>query len=186
MKSSLHLKLGGAALLLASFTFGAGAQSSSSAQAQLKDQSGQSVGSAELMETRGGLLIRIELANLKPGTHAVHIHAVGKCDPPSFESAGGHFNPGNQRHGILAGEGHAGDLPNLHVPDNGQLKVELVTDKVTLESGKPNSLLDADGSSLVLHANADDYRSDPAGNSGGRIACGVITIEPTVGGPAAR
>lgn len=184
MKSSLYLKLGGAALLLASLTFAAGAQSWS-AHAQLKDQSGQSVGSAELMETRGGLLIRIELANLKPGTHAVHIHAVGKCDPPGFESAGGHFNPGGQRHGILVGEGHAGDLPNLHVPDNGRLKVELVTDKVTLESGKPNSLLDADGSSLVIHAGADDYRSDPAGGSGDRIACGVLTREPT-GGPAAR
>ena len=93
---------------------------------------------------------------------------------PPFESAGPHFNPGNHKHGMLSGEGHAGDMPNLHVPQSGELSVEVLNAAVTLEKGKPNSLFDNDGSSLMIHAKADDYKTDPAGNAGGRIACGVI------------
>ena len=118
----------------------------------------------------------------------VHIHAVGKCEAP-FESAGGHFNPGHTHHGMMSGEGHAGDMPNLHVPQDGSLSVEVLNREVTLEQGKPNSLFDNDGSSLVIHAKADDYKSDPAGNAGDRIACGVInasgTGPATVGSPPA-
>ena len=108
-----------------------------------------------------------------PGEHAIHIHAVGKCEAP-FESAGPHFNPGNHKHGMMAGEGHAGDMPNLHVPQSGELVVEILNPAITLEKGKPNSVFDADGSAVVIHAKADDYKSDPAGNAGERIACGVI------------
>jgi len=176
-----QLKLVGAGLLLAGFALSADAQPTMIGHAQLKDQNGKFVGSADFMETAGGLLIKLMVSDLEPGQHAVHIHAVGKCEPP-FESAGPHFNPDMHKHGVLSGEGHAGDLPNLHISDSGALEVEMITTKATLQKGKPNSLLDGDGSSLVIHANADDYLSDPSGNSGSRIACGVITSESTVGG----
>ncbi len=154
------------------------------ANTQLKDSSGKAVGDVDLMQTAAGVLIKLQIKGLKPGEHAFHIHAVGKCEPP-FESAGGHFNPGNTHHGMMSGEGHAGDMPNLHVPQDGALSVEVLNREVTLEPGKPNSLFDADGSSLVIHAKADDYKSDPAGDAGDRIACGVIQHSgaATVGAP---
>jgi Cu-Zn family superoxide dismutase len=174
----------GAGLLFAGFSLGlslpAAAQSGQIAHADLKDKSGKAVGSADLTQTAVGVLIKLSIKDLKSGEHAVHVHAVGKCDAP-FDSAGPHFNPGNHKHGMLAGEGHAGDLPNLHVPQNGDLEVEMVAANVTLDTGKPNSLFDSDGSSLVIHAAADDYRTDPAGDSGERIACGVITSSSNVG-----
>ena len=176
MNALIRLQLASAGLLLAALAPAIGAEPSLVAHAQLKDQKGGYVGTADLMETRGGLLIKLSLQNMKAGQHAVHLHEVGKCDAP-FTTAGAHFNPDHQKHGMLVGEGHAGDLPNLHVPDSGQLEVEFVTKKATLEQGKPNSVLDQDGSSVVIHATADDYQSDPAGDSGDRIACGVITSQ---------
>jgi Cu-Zn family superoxide dismutase len=151
------------------------------ANAQLKDASGKAVGDVDLMQTPAGVLIKLQIKGLPPGEHAFHVHAVGKCEAP-FESAGPHFNPSNHKHGILSGEGHAGDMPNLYVPQSGELSVEVVNAAVSLEKGKPNSLLDNDGSSLVIHAKADDYKTDPAGNSGDRIACGVVQLS---GAPAA-
>jgi Cu-Zn family superoxide dismutase len=162
---------GAAALLAAAFALSANA--AEMANAQLKDGSGKAVGDVDLMQTSAGVLIKLQVKGLPAGEHAFHIHAVGKCEPP-FESAGGHFNPGNHKHGMMAGEAHAGDMPNLHVLQSGDLTIEVVNTAVTLDKGKPNSLFDNDGSALVIHANADDYKSDPAGNAGGRIACGVI------------
>ena len=176
MNSMIRVKLVSAGILLAALAPAIGAEPSLGAHAQLKDQKGNHVGTADLMETRGGLLIKLALQDVKPGQHAVHLHEVGRCDAP-FTTAGAHFNPDHHKHGMLVGEGHAGDLPNLHVPDSGQLEVEFVTKNATLEQGKPNSLLDQDGSSVVIHATADDYQSDPAGDSGDRIACGVITSQ---------
>jgi Cu-Zn family superoxide dismutase len=162
---------GAAALLAAALSLPA--SSAELANAQLKDSSGKAIGDADLVQTPAGVLIKLQIKGLPPGEHAFHVHAVGKCEAP-FESAGGHFNPGNHHHGMMSGEGHAGDMPNLHVPQSGELSVEVVNTAVTLDQGKPNSLFDADGSSLVIHAKADDYKSDPAGNAGDRIACGVI------------
>jgi len=161
---------GAAALLVAAVTLPVQAELAS---AQLKDASGKAIGEVDLMQTQAGVLLKVTVQGLPPGEHAFHVHAVGKCEAP-FESAGPHFNPGNHKHGILSGEGHAGDMPNLHVPQSGELSVEVVNSAISLERGKPNSVFDNDGSSLVVHAKADDYKTDPAGNAGDRIACGVI------------
>jgi Cu-Zn family superoxide dismutase len=145
-----------------------------SAKATLKDADGKEVGAAALTETPAGVLIRLSVKGLPPGERAFHIHGVGKCEPP-FTSAGPHFNPGAKKHGLMATDGrHAGDLPNLHVPSNGELVVEVLNTDVTLEKGKPNSLFGSDGTALVVHAGKDDYKTDPAGDAGGRIACGLI------------
>jgi Cu-Zn family superoxide dismutase len=159
----------GAALSLASPAYAAG-----TASAVLKDASGKEVGRATLTSTPSGALLNLTLTAVPPGVHALHIHAVGKCERPDFKSAGPHFNPDQTKHGIMNAEGpHAGDLPNLHVPVNGKLEVEFLDPGVTLS--QEAALLDADGSAIVIHAGADDYKTDPAGNAGDRIACGVIT-----------
>lgn len=160
-----------AALMCTTAALPAAAQSAS---APLKDGSGKEVGSVNLTQTPHGVLINVSVKGLPAGEHAFHVHAVGKCEPP-FTSAGGHFNPGGKKHGLLAAEGHhAGDMPNLHIPQSGDLIVEIMNTDITLEKGKPNSLFDADGSAVVVHAGTDDYKTDPTGDAGGRIACGVV------------
>ncbi|HMK40491.1 MAG TPA: superoxide dismutase family protein [Methyloceanibacter sp.] len=147
------------------------------AKAVLKDASGKEVGTAIFTTTPSGTLLDLKLTAIPPGVHAVHVHAVGKCEPPDFKSAGPHFNPDQTKHGIMSPEGpHAGDLPNIHVPPDGKLEVEFLDPVVTI--AQEAALLDADGSSIVIHAGPDDYKTDPAGNSGDRIACGVITAAP--------
>jgi superoxide dismutase, Cu-Zn family len=159
------------ASLLALVTMSAAAQS---AKATLKNADGKEVATAALTQSPAGVLIRLTVKGLPPGERAFHIHAVGKCEPP-FTSAGPHFNPGGRKHGFMAAEGHhAGDMPNLHVTASGELVLEVLAPEVTLEPGKPNSLLGGQGTALVIHAGKDDYKSDPAGDAGGRIACGLV------------
>jgi superoxide dismutase, Cu-Zn family len=144
------------------------------AHAAIIDATGKSVGTATLTQTPGGVQVTATLTGLPPGTHGIHIHTVGKCDPPGFTTAGGHFNPDNKQHGMKNPMGaHAGDLPNFDVAADGTANVSLLAAHVTLGEG-PNSLFHDGGTALVIHANADDYMTDPSGNSGARIACGVI------------
>lgn len=166
---------GVAVLLAAAVAASAVAQTASlpQANASLKDKAGKDVGTVKLTQTPAGVLLNVAVKGLPGGEHAFHIHGVGKCEPP-FESAGAHFNPGNEKHGMFAGHGHAGDMPNLYIPQNGQLDVAVLNTAITIEKGKPNSVFDSDGSAIVIHAGVDDYKSDPAGNAGDRIACGIV------------
>lgn len=146
-----------------------------SAEAVLKDKDGKQVGVATLIETPEGVRVAVTGFRLPPGAHGLHVHAVGRCDPPEFTSAGAHFNPGGKQHGRMNSAGpHAGDLPNLVAAASGQAGLDITTKTFTLSPG-PSSLLGEKGTALVVHANPDDDKTDPTGNSGGRIACGVIT-----------
>lgn len=143
---------------------------------QLKNTEGAVVGTAVLSEESDGVHIAIDATHLPLGVHGFHIHEKGMCEEPDFESAGGHFNPEGKEHGFDNPKGpHAGDLPNIEVGEDGAVKTEVVADMVTLEKGKENSLLHEGGTSLVIHADPDDYVSQPAGNAGERIVCGVIS-----------
>ncbi len=144
------------------------------ASAQLKSAEGADLGTLTLTQTARGVRISGTVAGLTPGIHAFHFHAVGKCEPP-FKSAGGHFNPAGSPHGKHTDGGpHAGDMDNLHVVDSGPVQVDIVNDRVTLSTAVKHSLFGKDGSAIVIHAGADDYRSQPSGAAGARVACGVI------------
>lgn len=146
-----------------------------SAQAQLQDASGQQVGTATLTESPSGVQIAVQVNGLPPGTHGIHVHQTGTCTPPDFASAGGHFNPTQAQHGLQNPQGpHAGDLPNLEVGQDGSGTAEFTADLIVLSAGAM-SLMDSDGAAIVVHATADDQVTDPSGNSGDRIACGVIS-----------
>ena len=156
-----------------------GGGASRHASATLADADGRDVGTVQLVEQQAGrVALTGTLHDLPPGSHGIHFHAVGQCDgAAAFASAGAHFNPGARKHGLDSPEGpHAGDLPMVVVAVDRRATLNATTDRVTLGDG-PTSLLDVDGSALVLHAAADDQRTDPSGNSGARIACGVVKLE---------
>ncbi len=143
---------------------------------EIKNASGASIGTAYLKQTKDGVVVKLSLKDLPPGVHAIHFHETAKCEPPAFTSAGGHFNPTHKHHGLENPEGpHAGDMPNITVGPKGKFKGTVTNPRVVLGDGSaPNSLYANGGTALVIHAKADDYKSDPAGNAGARIACGVI------------
>jgi superoxide dismutase, Cu-Zn family len=147
-----------------------------SAHADLVNAQGTKIGTAKFSSTSNGVKVSVKVSQLSPGEHGIHIHNVGKCEGPAFTSAGGHFNPTNAHHGInnpLDPHPHLGDLPNLVVDGNGKGSLTFIANGATLADGA-NSLFHDGGTSLVIHAKADDLKSDPSGNSGDRIACGVI------------
>ena len=141
----------------------------------LHNAQGEQSGSPTLTEGDDGVAIRLKVAKLTPGPHGLHIHAVGKCEPPDFRSAGSHFNPRVKQHGLKNPEGsHAGDLPNLLVAPDGSAEAEVPAPNITLGAG-PQDLLVTAGTALIIHAGRDDEMTDPDGKAGARIACGVIT-----------
>jgi superoxide dismutase, Cu-Zn family len=155
------------ALLIGTAAFG-------QAHADIVNAQGQKIGTAKFAASGSGVRVDLDVAQLPAGTHGVHIHAVGKCEGPDFKTAGGHLNPDAKQHGKDNPNGpHAGDMPNLTVEADGKAKTSLIAPHVTLDPG-PNSLFHDGGTAIVIHEKEDDYKTDPAGNSGARIACGVI------------
>ena len=142
------------------------------ATATLRSADGESRGQATATEMGDGIQIRLAVAGMEPGTYAAHVHTTGRCDPPAFESAGGHWNPTDQQHGREDPQGpHKGDLPNVTVGADGSGTLDFAITGVTIAGGAM-PLLDADGAAMMIHAKPDDYRSQPSGDAGDRIACG--------------
>lgn len=155
------------------------APTSQRATAGLLDKDGKSVGFATFAEDRLGVRVELHVFGLPEGKHGAHVHAAGKCEGPAFESAGGHFNPAGKVHGTLSTNGpHAGDLGNLVVKKDGTGILSVLNPHLSLAPGASANVTASGGLAIVVHAQEDDERTDPSGNSGGRIACGII--KPTV------
>lgn len=141
----------------------------------LKTADGEDAGRATLKPDKGGVRLTVQAEGLTPGVHGIHLHQTGVCTPPDFASAGGHWNPTARKHGKDAPDGaHMGDLPNIEIGSNGKGRIDVLIEGAKYSSGTAQ-LLDGDGTALVIHAAADDYKTDPSGNSGARLACGAFT-----------
>ncbi len=165
--------LAGPSLLAACAASRPEARAQAGARAEVRDSSGRTLGVATLIETAAGVSISMNLVGLPPGGHAIHLHETGRCEPP-FASAGAHLNPARRAHGLRNPRGpHLGDLPNLPPASGDTVRYFASTASLAIASG-PRAVLDDDGASIVIHERADDDITDPAGNSGARIACGVV------------
>jgi Cu-Zn family superoxide dismutase len=142
----------------------------------IRSSTGERLGALDLIPTPDGRLrLRGTLAGIPRGTHGIHLHAIGRCEPPGFESTGGHFNPTSRQHGLENAAGpHAGDAPNIEAGGDGRAAIDIVLAAASLDPSNAAFINDADGAAVVIHASADDQRTDPSGNSGARIACGVV------------
>jgi Cu-Zn family superoxide dismutase len=168
MKPIVHIALG---LFLAAVVLPA---SQAKTKVELKDAQGKAVGDIVIWDEKEGVGLELHLHDLTPGEHGLHFHQAPKCEAPDFKSAGGHFNPEGKKHGFDSPDGHhAGDMKNFTVGADGKASGKLEDKDVTLKDGT-HSLL-SNGAAIVVHAKADDYKTDPSGNSGDRVACGVIT-----------
>jgi Cu-Zn family superoxide dismutase len=169
MKRLAYLTLGLFLVLVA-----APSRSAAKTKVEVKDGQGKAVGDIVIWDEGSGVALELKLHDLTPGEHGIHFHQVPKCEGPDFKSAGGHFNPEGKKHGFDSPDGHhAGDMKNFTVGADGKASVRLEDSDVTVKDG-PHSLLSS-GAAVVVHAKADDYKTDPSGNSGDRVACGVIT-----------
>lgn len=175
-KLAVWCAFGASTLLLASCAHNQSAENSIIAQAGLINVNGVATGSAKIEQSAANTQLSVRVSGLKPGAYAMHLHQTGKCDPPGFTTAGPHWNPAGKQHGLANAQGpHAGDLPNFNAESDGSANIVFDLPGVTLSSGL-QPLLDADGAAILIHAQPDDNITDPSGNSGARIMCGVFAL----------